>query len=225
MKKIKSGHAVLLVLFIVITVIAFVVPTTKTTTFWIAYIFTAIALIVQARTWGSSFEKNKSMKSKFMGLPVVYVSVMYLLAQIIAFAVFMAFPMLPSWSAIVVCVIIVGVFAINTITADVAIEEIERVEVKTQNKVSYLRNFQTNIELLAEEESDTEVQRALNQLAEKIRYSDPMSSNELEEIEESISAKVTDLQSSTDKMSLIKEVNALLNERNKKCKNLKYKGE
>lgn len=77
------------------------------------------------------------------------------------------------------------------------------------------------MELLADAEADKNVKRALQQLAEKIRFSDPMSSEELEELEAQISAKAAELKAADQKLPIINELNSLLVERNKKCKILK----
>ena len=59
------------------------------------------------------------------------------------------------------------------------------------------------------------------QLAEKIRYSDPMSDEQLADIEDRITVKIAELKSSADKVKIINELNSLLDERNRKCKLLK----
>ena len=48
-----------------------------------------------------------------------------------------------------------------------------------------------------------------------------MSAGALAEIEEAITEKVAELKTTSDKMVVIKELNSLLAERNKKCKILK----
>ena len=59
------------------------------------------------------------------------------------------------------------------------------------------------------------------QLAEKIRYSDPMSDEQLADIEDRITEKIAELKSSTDKTKIINELNSLLDERNRKIKIMK----
>ena len=61
----------------------------------------------------------------------------------------------------------------------------------------------------------------LKKLAEKVRFSDPMSHDILGELESRISDKVEEMKTVTDKKVLIEEVTTLLTERNKKCKILK----
>ena len=107
------------------------------------------------------------------------------------------------------------------ISADAGRDEIERVEAKVQKKVFYIRELQVDIELLADNESDAAVKTALAQLAERIRYSDPMSDEQLADIEDRITVKIAELKSSADKVKIINELNSLLDERNRKCKLLK----
>ena len=79
MKNKNLGYAVLGILFVLISVIVFVIPTEKTATFWIAYIFTAIAFVAQIAIWKKALGKEATLKSKFLGLPVVHISIVYLI--------------------------------------------------------------------------------------------------------------------------------------------------
>lgn len=221
MKNKNLGYAVLGILFVLISVIAFVIPTEKTATFWIVYVFTAMAFVAQIAIWKKAFGKEDTLKSKFLGLPVVHIGIVYLIIQIIVLAVFTAVPTLPNWSAIVVCVVILGISAICTIAGEAGRNEIERVEAKVQKKVFFIKELQADIELLADAETDTSTEAALHQLAEKIRFSDPMSNNALAEVEAAITAKIAELKTASDKMVVIQELNSLLAERNKKSKILK----
>lgn len=101
--KNSKGYLILGILFALISVIAFVFPTLKTATFWCAYIFTVVAFAFQIFIWKKALEKNEELKSKFLGIAVIHVGIVYLVLQVIAFAVFVAFPLLPVWSVIVVC--------------------------------------------------------------------------------------------------------------------------
>lgn len=177
--------------------------------------------MAQIVIWKNAFEKEDTLKSKFLGLPIVYIGIVYLVAQIVAFAVFTAVPTLPIWSPLVVCVAILGISAIFMIVGEAGRGEIERVEAKVQKKVFFIKALQADVELLIDRETDTEIRTALQQLAEKIRFSDPMSDNTVADIESTIAAKVFKLKTQSDKMAIIQELNLLLTERNKKAKILK----
>lgn len=220
-KNSTKGYVILGILFALISIIAFAVPTSKTATFWIAYVFTAAAFAAQIGIWKTALGKEETLKSKFLGFPIVHIGIVYAVIQVIAFAVFMFVPTLPAWSVIVVCSIIAGVSAVCMISDNVGRNEIERVEAKVQKKVFYIRELQADIELLADNESDATVKTALTQLAEKIRFSDPISNEQLADLENKISTKVAELKTASSKLVIITELNSLLAERNKKCKILK----
>ena len=219
-KNTTKGYVILGILFALVSIIAFAVPTIKTATFWIAYAFTAAAFAAQIIIWKKALG-NEELKSKFLGFPVVHIGIVYAIVQTVAFAVFMFVPTLPAWSAIVVCSVIAGVSAVCMISADAGRNEIERVEAKVQKKVFYIREVQTDVELIAAAETDTDTKAALTQLAEKIRFSDPMSNEQLTDLENKISVKVLELKATANKVEIITELTSLLDERNKKCKILK----
>ena len=220
-KNSTKGYVILGILFALVSIVAFAVPTVKTSTFWIAYVFTVAAFAAQIGIWKTALGKEETLKSKFLGFPVVHIGIVYAAIQVIAFAVFMFVPTLPAWSAIVVCSVIASVSAVCMISADAGRNEIERVEAKVQKNVFYIRELQADIELLADNESDAAVKTALSQLAEKIRFSDPMGSEQLADLENKISTKVAELKTASSKLEIITELNSLLDERNKKCKILK----
>lgn len=221
MKNSTKGYFILGILFAVISIIAFAVPTQKTTTFWVAYTFTTVAFAVQIPIWKIAIGRDNGLKSKFLGLPVLHIGIVYLAVQLVAFAVFLFVPTAPVWISVVVCVAITGISAAYMIAADTGRSEIERVEAKVQAKVSYIKSLQADVELLANQEPNPDTKAALAQLAEKIRFSDPMSHEQLECLEAQIAAKVSELNATADKTGMIEVLNSLLDERNKKCKMLK----
>lgn len=220
-KNAKRAYVILSVVFILFNVIAFAVPTAKTAAFWIAYAFTVVAFALQIGIWNAAFKADDALKSKFFGIPIIHIGIVYLAFQLIAFAAFMVFPVIPSWIVVIVCALILGISAICLLSADVARNEIDRVEEKVNRKVFYIRELQIDVEILAEQERNTETKTALKKLAEKIRYSDPISNETLADLEAKISEKVAALKIADHKSEVIKELNLLLTERNKKAQILK----
>ena len=200
-KNSLMSYIALGVVFALFNVIAFVVPTDKTATFWVAYTFSIVAFVAQIPLWKISIGKKETLKSKFLGIPIVHVGITYLIIQLIAFAVFMIFPTLPAWLAVVLCATILAISALCTIAGQAGAN--------------------ADIEMLAESETDAETKAKLKKLAEKVRFSDPMSHEMLGELESRISAKVEEMKTAADKKALIEEIRTLLIERNKKCKILK----
>lgn len=222
MRKNKGmAYALLVIAFVLFNVIAFAVPTAKTATFWIAYAFTCIAFALQIAIWKFAFEGADTLKSKFLGVSLISVGTTYLIIQLIAFAVFMALPLVASWIAVVVCALILGISAICLIGTEFGREEINRVEEKVEKKVFYIKALQVDVEMLASTETDSDTKTALTKLAEKIRFSDPMSNDALADLEAEISAKVKELKTTENKAEVITVLDLLITERNKKVKLLK----
>ena len=221
MKDSTKGYIILGILFVLISLLAFAVPTEKTAAFWIAYAFTVMAYAAQIFIWRTALGHKKPLKSKFLGLPVLHISIVYLVLQSIALMVFLFVPAFPAWSAVVVCGAIAGASAVCMMAADVGISEINRVDAKVQKKVSFIKELQTAVELLERSETNDAAKSALSRLAEKIRFSDPMSSEKLADVEKKIEGKMTELKIADDKAGMIAEIDLLLDERNKKCKALK----
>ena len=219
MKKNSSkGYILLGILFVLVSVIAFTVPAAKTAAFWISYAFTVIAFAAQIAIWKAALGRAESLKSKFLGFPVVHIGMVYLVVQIIAFAVFLFAPALPVWSAIVAGAVIAGSSAICMIAADVGRSEIEQVSAKARERTFYIKQLQTDIESLANTETNAETKTALKQLAEKIRFSDPMRDEQISDIEDRITAKIAELRFIADKAEIINELKSLLDERNKRAR-------
>ena len=219
--KNKVSYITIGILFVVFNVIAFVIPTDKTASFWIAYVFSVIAFAVQALVWWVSIGKKRDLKSKLLGSSIAYISTVYLIVQVIAFAVFMFVSSAPTWCAVLICTLILGISAVCMITANAGTKIITATENKVAVKRQFIKDLQIEVEMLAENETDSDIKQKLNELAKKIRLSDPMSDDSLSDFEDEIRSKVTDFESSSSKLNRIKEIETLLLKRNKKVKALK----
>ncbi len=222
MKNSKYGYLILALALVLISVIVFVLPTEKNAVFWLSYCFTILAFGIQIVVWNNTLGKSETLKSKFLGFPIIHISFVYLIIQIVSFGVFVATStIVPIWAAIIVSALILCIALICMITAEIGKEEITKVEQKVQKKVFTLKSLQVDVEMLASSEKDDTIKNALIKLAEKIKYSDPMSSEELEPLEQDISEKISQLKTSDKSIELIDEINRLITKRNAKCKILK----
>ena len=116
----KLGYFILSIAFVIVSVVAFAIPTSKTTSFWVTFAFACIAFAAQVLIWNIGFKDNTPLKSKYLGIPLVRVGYIYLVLQLIALAVLVAYPALPVWITIIVNVLIMGTSAMCMITAEIA---------------------------------------------------------------------------------------------------------
>lgn len=223
-KKVSNRNlriAIIVTLFILLNVIAFVIPLEKGSTFWITYGFTAVAFLSQFVVWRIGFIGVKSHKIIFLGIPLIYLATMYLVIQIALFVIFIIANDISPWIAIILNVLVTGVFLVIILSTLLGRNEVDRIETKVNEKVFYIKSLQAKVEMLALREENPPHKHALNALAEQVRFSDPMSHASLSELEAEISRNVEQLKRVDDKLLGIEEVEYLLTERNKMCKLLK----
>jgi len=219
--KNKTPYLAIAISFIVFNLIAFIIPSKKTSVFWIAYIFSVIAFGVLCWVWRRAIDRKQDLKSKFLGFPVTYISIVYMIVQTIAFIIFKFVTVLPAWCAVLICALILCISAVCMITTSAGTEIITKTEQKIVVKRQFIKDLQIEVEMLADGETDTSIKQLLNELAKKIRYSDPMSDSSLADLEDELTAKVTSIEHSSDKSTAISEAETLLLKRNKKVKALK----
>ena len=218
----------LAIVFAIFTVIAFAVPFTHNAVFWLSYAFAVVAVLVQLYSYSKAFDfEGHDVRSKFYGFPLARLTTIYLIAQLALSLLFMIvgnFVQVPSWIPVVLYVILLGVFAIGFIAADSMKEEVERQDTVHKARVDTMRALQSKSVFIASQCEDSETKKALNKLAESFRFSDPVSSDALSDIEASLNALVDELQSAVLEkdnaaaQTLCAKVEATLADRNRMCK-------
>jgi len=231
MKMIQNKTLLLITLCVflpVYNVLAFVIPFHRGGGFWIGYGFTMLAILLAAGVGWYSFDRG-DLRSKVYGVPLVMVACYYLAIQFVfgLAQMLLDFIPVPLWIGIVLNIILLGVCVIGLIVVDAAKGVIESIDAKVKEKVFYIKSLQVDVEGLRDRASDDSLKKALKDLAETIRYSDPMSSPQLATIENKIEAKAAALTDSVDNAdvtgakALCNELQQLFAERNRKCKILK----
>lgn len=117
-KELGKGYILLIALFALITLLVILVPTNKTASFWTVYIFTAVSFLVNALVFRKVLKSKEVLKSKFIGLPIAFISGIYLCVQIVLLAVFLLLADMPMWAALLICIIICGSAFVLMISSD-----------------------------------------------------------------------------------------------------------
>lgn len=217
-KQVLCIFAVLLVLYILLT---FLIPFAKTAIFWFSFAFTLITFGVAGYALYTAFLKKPDARSRYYGFPIARIGVLYGGIQLAAGLLFMALgKWIPAWLAVLVYAALLGAAVIGLVSADAVVETIHTQDRKLKRDVAFMRSLQSKANQMAAQCNLPEVQ----QFCENIRYSDPVSSEALAEIERNLSAVVDDLQAAiVDGDSgvicqLARKADTLLSERNRVCK-------
>ena len=113
---------------------------------------------------------------------------------------------------------------IGLISVEAVVEEIRVQDVKLKKDVAFMRGLQSKVHQMAAQCNNSDAATAVKQFAEELRFSDPVSSEAIAEIEADLRVAVDELQSAVvdDDSNAIKQLcrkaSAILAARNLLCK-------
>ena len=171
--------------------------------------------------------KSETKKKLFLNISLITESYTALVLATIVGSVLMLIPDCPSWIAVIVCAAIFGFSAISVIKAKAAADIVDAKETATANKITFMKSITADAESLVSKANTQEIKTELKKVYEALRYSDPVSREELKGIENQMAVKFNDLVNCvktgdyTVIKSLCDEFITLVNDRNNKCKALK----
>lgn len=174
----------------IFNLLVFAVIRNRESSFWINYGFAILAFLVQPVIWEVTIGRNKALKSKFLGFPIIYVGGAYFCFQMILFVVLTLIPNASPLLVLAINAIVAGAAIILLAGVEIGKDEVSRIEEKVSRNRFFVAELRLEVEMLARSQSNSEIIKVLEELAEKIRFSDPMSSSLLSAIEEDIRMKV-----------------------------------
>lgn len=224
-KDIKKVLLFVGILFVIYNVILFVIAgfSDHTSTFWCAYAFMVVAFVFSAVIYVLNFKKGFTLKDWVFGYPILRWSISYLALQLIVSTVFMFLPASLIKVAFIVQFLIVCIY-LGIFVSCFAAKRFAASEKKNDEKVYYIRSLGVSLETIRNQAADPALKSAIEKLVEAARYSDPMSHESLNIIEQEIEQCVSLLRgyvfdgNTEEAMGSIKSIDNLIKERNASCK-------
>ena len=229
MKKAFRTYAIAwLIILVVFNVLCFATPNEAEgyykldATFWTAYVFITLSFIVQLICAYFAFRAD-SLRKLFYNIPLLRISYTGLSLMLIFGALFIIIPGFPAWLVIVLSVLIMGFNAVAVIKAGAAGQVVENVDRRIEKHTSFIRELTADVQGLLERAEGKE-KEACRKVYEALRYSDPMSGEELSLVEAKIRVKLSELAEAIgkgkpeDTAALAEEAVSLIQDRNRKIK-------
>lgn len=231
----KNGFRLLIslfVIFVVFTILYFAIPIVyqNKVVYILECVFMYLAILVQIYPLYVSFVKPKELKSKFYGLPLVKIGLIYLgLVSLIlvTLSIINWFVAVPLWVCIITNISVIGFAAFGFLMADTYKDYVLSSEKQEEINKIFIDDLKANARLLLNEFDYDPLKAKMKKLYDMVIYSDPISSVELVIIEDEITRKFNLLQEAYsykefNKLNYqIEELIVLLEERNLRCKNCK----
>ncbi|MBR3816146.1 MAG: hypothetical protein IKJ27_05445 [Clostridia bacterium] len=221
------------VVLVIYNVISFAIPFKHTPTFWGAYVFGTVAILLQIGIVLLAANGAETLRKKVYAFPVFRMGIIYLAVQLgvsLVFSVAANFvENFPGWIIYAVSVIVLGVFIIFVLLTDTAKDEIIKLEEEEERQTVQIKTFRINIDSIMRRVDDKDLLKLLEKLSDTAKYSDPVSCEELYAIESEITDKIGELGSTIQigdisyAKVLAGQIIDLFDDRNAQCKMYKRK--
>ena len=139
----------------------------------------------------------------------------------------MIFTFIPIWIAVCISAVVLAMSVIALIKVEIAAELVSKTEANIKQKTVFIKILTAKAESLIAEAKENEIKSLTQEIYEAIRYSDPISSGELLELENDIKATFDSFANAVrtnnieQAKNLSEKVLNAVNTRNKMCKVLK----
>lgn len=224
MEKRKATVGVSLIYLIllgVMNLLVFTIFKTRTPVFWISYSFMTIAFLIQVGSMFLAF-KPSDVETVFFGMPLASFSVFYLIAALAVGVIFMIFQRAGVTLSLVIQILILAAYLVIAIIAILSRDTVQAIGDNVRKNVASLQNTRVDVEMISTMCRDPELKNAVDKLADTIKYSDPMVTPAIQNVEERIGRKMSELRvyvennQVADAMDACRELELLYVERNKK---------
>ena len=229
-KKQKSYIGIYIIILFLFNIVFFCIPLRRNSTSWIMYIFANISIIFSGIIGLYVYQKGQKIQSKLYGFPIVKVGLYYMIVQMIitgAFLLFGIYIKIASWIAIVTNVVILAITLIGLIITDNAEDIVEYQDISLKNATKIMTEMKVKVDGMVVQCNSENIKRQLIKLSEQLRYSDPVSSMQLGDIEEALKQHIDALQTLIDENDYvklekeIKQTEGIIKQRNNMCKIMK----
>lgn len=218
----------LLISAVLIAAVLFTVPNQRldSTVFWIAFSCAFplnLVMLFAVHIWCGKKNGNALVQ-----MPVAYrVALTFYAIYLVAGAIFMYAAIENLVAVLVAEVLITVVYIIIAMYCLLAVNHIVNNENNIKSKVAYIAILKEDIEVIIPRVADTAAKNALMDLAECVRFSDPMSHPSLAGVEMQLTVEVSRISSLVNEgridevVSAVGGAKALLESRNRRCMMLK----
>ncbi len=221
----KSLYSYVLLVLVFIIYVAATMPFPKTNIFWIAFAFSLVAFFSQIYTIHILMKGQAHIKYRIYDYPLLRVSVLYLIIQIGVSLLLMSFSgKVPVFAAVLVEVILLAVAVAANFAVQAAGGEIIRQDMQLKRELLKMEELQERINQLIVQCDEGQMKEILKKLGDEVRYSNPVSGDISEEIEDEITVLVSEIEERVldgdlgNVTELCSRMRGLLKERDRICR-------
>ena len=194
--------------------------------FWISYALVTASFIAQIVT-AYIFIKDDSTDKAFLNIPLLKTGYIAVITSLIVGLIFMIIPVIPTIIGAIICLLVAGYFVIACVKAGTVANVVSEIDEKIKTKAAFIRLATVDAESIMARATTNEVKVEAKKVYEALRYSDPMSNDLLNGVEQEIDTLLKEFKKAVTNndndiaIKIASELLLLIKERNSKCKALK----
>lgn len=186
-KKNNAAYILFALAVVLYSAIVWLMPWEKTGNLILSYVSTLLVFGILLFVWKFAWADSKNAMSKFYGIPVIRVGLIYLGTQIgFSFVVMLLSKFIPVRVVILINIIFMCLFLFGIITAKEIKTQIDNMETRQQVQTILIERLRVEAKYLYNTFRNSETEKHLHQIEEQLKYSDPVSSPELENEENAL---------------------------------------
>lgn len=183
--------------------VVWLMPWEKTGNLILSYVSTLLAFGVLFFVWKFAWADSKNAMSKFYGLPVIRVGLIYLIVQIVFSVGIMVLPgLIPGRIVLLINIGFMCLFLIGIITTKEIKTQIDSMETGQQVQTVVVKKLRAEARQLSRAFQNPATEKYLHQIEERLEYSDPVSTPELENEEKSLILMLEQIKEALQKSDL-----------------------
>ena len=230
MKRFKSYAIVWILLVILFNLCCFMTPdmingvSKYSGGFWPCYGFVMLAFVLHLGFVYSLFS-DKNKEKRRLNTQLTVISFYELVVMVVAGLVCILVPSIPSWIGAIICYAVLALSVIFLLTSKTVKENTDEANEVLNAKTSFMRELTDNARILLSLARTEDDKALINKVYEAIRYSDPVSSPELQAEEaqifedlKALKEALTNNAEAADLKQIADELLLAVEQRNLKCK-------
>lgn len=223
MRKSRGPIVVFFVFLLVYMVVILLIPFARNEVYWCSFAISVLeycgsgAIVIMAI-------KSKNDKEKIFDLAKIRSSCIFCLVCIIMNTFVMAYGNVSMWVVLISNLIAIGVYVLVVILFSAQKKYNKNFEEKLHEQTGEIKFFYSKIEKLISKTYSIELRSSLQELLEVLKYSDPITPEELSDLGGNVVQHVSKLEKlihseqEVEAIECSKELLELLRERNRLCK-------
>ena len=178
---------------VVYLAVALLIPFLKTPSYWVAFSFGWIAILVAIAINVYVVKTSNTVQGVLYRSPLWIVSIIYLIVATIVSLGFMAVAFAPIWLIVLIQVVLAAVCAVVVIAGAHTASHIQSGEAATEQETAFIKSMRAQVNALEALAKTPEVKRAVASFAEALRYTDPITNPALYDFDQELAGLVAAL--------------------------------